>query len=151
MRSFCSPGSFDLILNLFTSFGYFEDKCDDTIVLNNIYKSLKKGGKFVIDTMSKERLAKIYMPSFVNKLDDGSLIVQNPTIKENWTRVKNEWIVIRGSNIKRFYFEHTIYSAQELIEKIASAGFSNIKAYGNYDGSLYDNNAERLVIAADKI
>src|SRR5437879_6135958 len=51
MRRFRRPGSFDLICNLFTSFGYFESEGEDLEVLRNIRESLKPGGVFVIDVI----------------------------------------------------------------------------------------------------
>ena len=41
MRRFCRPEVFDVVLNLFTSFGYFDSPDDDRRVAENIYRSLK--------------------------------------------------------------------------------------------------------------
>ena len=43
MRHFVRPGAFDLVVNIFTSFGYFDDKRDDLVVLRNIHQSLNNG------------------------------------------------------------------------------------------------------------
>jgi len=53
MRDFCRPDAFDAVVNLFTSFGYFEDPEDDCQVALNMYRSLKSGGVFLIDMMGK--------------------------------------------------------------------------------------------------
>jgi SAM-dependent methyltransferase len=44
MRSFIRPESFDLVLSMFTSFGYFDDKDEDIQVLENIWTSHRLGG-----------------------------------------------------------------------------------------------------------
>ena len=44
MRRFVRSASYDLVLNMFTSFGYFDDKDEDLQVLSNIYESLKTWG-----------------------------------------------------------------------------------------------------------
>ena len=49
--------AFDLALNVFTSFGYFEDQAENRRVLENIFASLKPGGAFVFDHLGKEVLA----------------------------------------------------------------------------------------------
>ena len=41
MRHFVRPEAFDLVINIFTSFGYFDDKRDDTTVLQNIHRNLR--------------------------------------------------------------------------------------------------------------
>ena len=45
-------GNYDIIFNLFTSFGYFENIDDDSRVIVNIKNSLKNGGLGVIDFMN---------------------------------------------------------------------------------------------------
>jgi SAM-dependent methyltransferase len=54
MRSFIRPGEFDLVINLFTSFGYFGDVEEDLTVLRNVFRSLAPGGFFIIDVMGKK-------------------------------------------------------------------------------------------------
>lgn len=48
IREFVRENEFDLVINLWTSFSYFEDIEEDRKVLENVYKSLKDRGKFVI-------------------------------------------------------------------------------------------------------
>ena len=63
MRRFVRPDSFDLAINIFTAFGYFDDRQDDLQVLRNIHLSLRKGAAFVIEVMSKECLARHFLPT----------------------------------------------------------------------------------------
>ena len=62
MRAFRREESYDAVLNLFTSFGYFEDPRDDQRVVDNVYASLRSGGVLVMQLMSKEVLARIFRP-----------------------------------------------------------------------------------------
>jgi SAM-dependent methyltransferase len=150
MRRFVRPKYFDLILNLFTSFGYFDDKNDDLKVLRNIYESLKPGGACVLEMMGKENLARIFLPTSSQALPDGSLLVQRHKIFDDWTRIRNEWILIRKGKATTFIFHHTIYSGQELKERLLNTGFSQVKLYGDLMGSDYNNEAARLVAVAFK-
>ena len=151
MRDFVRPKSFDLVLNMFTSFGYFEDKGEDQKVLENIFTSLRPGGSFVLDVIGKERLAKIFQPTTSTDLPDGSTLIQRHEIRSSWTRVRNEWILVRDDGrTKRYQFEHTIYSGQELADRLSLAGFSEIELYGNLDGDNYGTEAERLIAVARK-
>lgn len=150
MRKYVRPVSYDLVLNMYTSFGYFDDKNDDLIVLKNVFAGLKPGGAFLIDVMGKERLARIFQPTVSNELKDGTMIVQRPVIYDDWTRVKNDWTIIKGDHAKTFTFQHTVYSGQELKDRMEKTGFTNIKLYGGLDGSAYDIDAQRLVIIGFK-
>ena len=57
MRQFRRPGAFDLAVNMFTSFGYFEDPEEELQVLRNVSESLRENGVFA------EVLSRRCMPS----------------------------------------------------------------------------------------
>ena len=150
MRDFVRPGSFHLVLNLLTSFGYFDDKDQDVDVLRNMFVSLRPGGTCVIDVGGKEWLARIFQPTTSRLLPDGTLLVQRHEIFDDWTRIRNEWILIRKGRTKSFRFHHTIYSGQELRERMERAGFADVKLYGDLDGGAYGSNAQRLIAVGRK-
>ena len=58
MRDFCRPETFDVVINMFGSFGYFEDEADDRRVVMNMHASLGPGGRFLIETAGKEIVAR---------------------------------------------------------------------------------------------
>jgi len=150
MRDFLRPNSFNLALSMFTSFGYFDNKHEDQLVLQNIYKSLKPGGVCVIELLGKERLAKVLQPTNSSALPNGTVIVERHEIFDDWTRIRNEWLLIRNGRTKSFKFHHTIYSGQELRDLLQRAGFASVSLYGDLSGSPYGPNSERLVALARK-
>lgn len=150
MRDFVRPEAFDLVLSMFTSFGYFDDKQEDVTVLENMFASLQPGGKCLIDVMGKEQLAKIFQPTTSGVLLDGSKLVQRHEIFDSWTRIRNEWILIRKGRAKSFTFHHTIYSGQELRDRLELVGFQNVKLYGNLDGEDYSPSEQRLIAVGQK-
>jgi SAM-dependent methyltransferase len=68
MRRFSRPATFDLIINLFTSFGYFEDQADDVRVLEIVRENLRPSGVFVLEMVSKERLAREFQATTSREL-----------------------------------------------------------------------------------
>jgi len=150
MRDFVRENAFDLVVSMFTSFGYFDDKKDDLLVLRNIFNSLTPGGVCLIDVMGKERLAGILRPTTSEVLPDGTKLIQRHEIFDDWTRIRNEWILIRKGRAKSFKFHHTIYSGQELKDRMVQAGFIDVKLYGNLDGDEYGPDAQRLIAVARK-
>jgi hypothetical protein len=92
--------------SMFTSFGYFNDRQDDRTVLENMFTSLEPGGACIIEVLGKERLAKILQPTISTVLPDGTLLVERHEIFDDWTRVRNEWLLIRNGRAKSFKF-HT--------------------------------------------
>ena len=150
MRTFVRPAAFDLVLNMFTSFGYFENKADDLQVLRNVYKSLRPGGVFFIDMAGKEVVAKWFHSTDSQKLPDGSLLVQRHEIVDDWSRIRNEWVVVKQDKTEVFRFQHTIYSAQELKDRLYQSGFQRVQMWGDLDGNEYGAIAQRLVASAWK-
>jgi SAM-dependent methyltransferase len=150
MRDFVRPKAFSLVLSMFTSFGYFDNKREDLEVLENILTNLKPGGVFVIDVTGKETLAKAFQPTRSDILPDGTEFIQKSEIFDNWTRVRNEWILIRKGRAKSFKFHHTIYSGQELRDRMEQTGFTDVKLFGDLDGDKYGPNAQRLIVVAYK-
>jgi SAM-dependent methyltransferase len=151
MRDFIRPESYDLALSMYTSFGYFENRSEDETVLSNVFKSLRPGGVFLLEMMGMETLAKNYRPSFVDRLPDGSMLVDEHQIIDDWSRVRSEWTVIRKGRVRRkFTFQINLYSGRELREKLERAGFNSVQLYGNMDGDAYGPDAKRLVAVGRK-
>ena len=149
MRTYSAPASYNLILNLFTSFGYFQDIADDRKVVARMYENLKPGGKAVIELMGKEVLARIFRPRDWYE-QDGVLFLEERTVTRNWSWIENRWIRIEQNDRKEFTLAHRLYSAMELEEMLYSAGFSRVAIFGSLEGTPYDNHAGRLVVIGEK-
>jgi SAM-dependent methyltransferase len=152
MREFVRPAAFDLIISMLTSFGYFEDRRDDLRVLSNMLTNLKSGGTCVIDLKGKECVARTLQPTTAEVRNDGTIVVHRCHVADDWTRVCNELIVMREGQPRRtFKFDSTVYSGQELRDRLESAGFSEVQLYGSLSGDPYGLDAERLIAVARKI
>ena len=49
MRDVFKENSFNIVTNLFTSFGYFDNSLDEQKTINAMVKNLKKDGILIID------------------------------------------------------------------------------------------------------
>jgi 2-polyprenyl-3-methyl-5-hydroxy-6-metoxy-1,4-benzoquinol methylase len=150
MRDFVRPETYDFVLSMFSSFGYFDDRAEDAAVLKNIFESLRPGGVFLIDLVGKEILARIFQRSSAETLPDGALLVEQRQIVDGWTRALNEWTVIRKGRSRTFAFHINIYSGQELRQEMERAGLVDVKLYGNLDGDPYGPVAPRLIAVGSK-
>jgi SAM-dependent methyltransferase len=150
MRRFLRPATYDLAASLFTSFGYFEDEEDDLTVLRNVHRSLTPGGVFVIDVTGKERVARHWKDAFTQEFPDGALLLQRPHVLDGWSRIRNQWTLIRNGSTRTFKFEHWIYSGRELKDRLHAAGFEEVRLFGDLQGAPYDLDATRLIAVARK-
>lgn len=148
MRTFRRPAAFDGAINLFTSFGYFEDPEDDRVVLRNLRESLRPGARLVMEMVGKENIAGIYTPKDWVEHPDGSFFLAERHVMPGWTMMRNRWITLRGGEKTEFNFTHRIFSAAELEALLKQEGFTVEAVFGGLDGCPYDLEAKRLVIVA---
>jgi len=149
MRNFCRPDSFDLVINLFTSFGYFEDIEEDRQVARNIHGSLKSGGTLLMDMSGKEIVARDFREHDWHEVD-GVYWLEERKITGDWDRIWNHWIMFKDGKRFENIICPRLYSAVELSTLLRESGFQKLNVYGGFDGSPYDNHAKRLVMVAQK-
>lgn len=147
VRTYDQPGAFDVVLNMFTSFGYFEDPADNARALRTMFTSLAPGGTLVLDLAGKELLAsRVTPPKVVRRGED--LLVQTDTVLDDWARLRSDWVLVRGERVTRATLVWFVYSAVELRQLAQEAGFGRIELFGGFDGRPYDHDAERLILRA---
>jgi SAM-dependent methyltransferase len=149
MRTFCRPDTYDVVINMFTSFGYFEDPEEDRRVALNIYRSLKSGGLFMVDVMGKEVIARIFRERDWSE-EDGIIWLQERKVSHNWGWMWNRWIMFRGNERIEGEISHRLYAATEMVSLLKECGFTSVDVYGDIQGSPYDHTARRLVTVARK-
>jgi len=150
MRKFTRPKAFDAAINLFTSFGYFEDPAEDLQVAKNFFQSLKPGGALLMDLMGKEVLARIFQARDWFELSDGSLFLQERQVSAGWDWIDNRWILVKDGLQKEWRVGHRLYDGAGLRTLFLDAGFQSVELYGSFDGAPYDTEAQRQVAVARK-
>ena len=151
MREFVREQAFDLVLVMWTSFGYFEDEADHARVLDNIHASLKPGGRLVLDLVGLETLCRTMEPVHLTEYDDGRMLVERPALVDDMTRLDNEWLLIDGDKVHRTHFSHRAWSAGEIHGLLSRHGFGLVTIHGDYDGADYDLEAERMIVIATPV
>jgi SAM-dependent methyltransferase len=144
MRRFVRPGAFDAAINMFTSFGYFENPNDDARVLRNVHRSLRSGGSLLIDTQGKEVMARKFAPRDWYE-QDGVIVMEERELKPDWSGLTSRWIMLKGTERREFRFSLRIYSAVELAGLLRRCGFRRVRVFGSLNGKPYDHTADRLV------
>jgi len=150
MRRWRFPQAFDLICNLYTSFGYFEDARDNLRVLRNVRRHLAPGGVLFMEMLGKERLSRVWQSAMCADYEDGALLVQRPQLRADMSRVHSQWILLKDGRYRSWEFEHWVYSGAELKDMLRTAGFKDVKLYGDFEGAPYGVEAKRLIAVARK-
>ncbi|MGV3540515.1 MAG: class I SAM-dependent methyltransferase [Rufibacter sp.] len=81
MRDVFRPNGFDVVLNLFTSFGYFKTDAENLQALQATAASLKPGGTLVIDFMNSTRVVERLVPQETKREDGISFHIERKAEK----------------------------------------------------------------------
>lgn len=150
MREFVREESFDWVMVMWSTFGYFENEEDHGLVLDNIYRSLRSRGRLMLDLVGLEYLCRALEPVHLSEFEDGRLLIERPVLIDEMTRLENEWLLIEGDKVKRTTFTHRVWSGGEMAQLLAMHGFDVIGVYGDYEGGPYDMDAERMLFVAER-
>ncbi|MFC2175391.1 class I SAM-dependent DNA methyltransferase [Bacteroidota bacterium] len=148
MRELYWRAYFDLVVNLFTSFGYFHDPIQDQQTIDSVADALKSQGLFVVDYMNVHKVIANLVEA-EEKVIDGvqfkiSRAVENDIIVK---RIK----VINASVELDFKEEVDALTLEDFKIYLESAGLDVQHLYGNYKLEPFNQNtSDRLIIVAKK-
>lgn len=135
---------FDAVVNLFTSFGYFEQDSEQFKVLQQIRKALKPGGRFVIDLLNA-KYTEEHLVRYSERQERGIVIEETRRIENGF--VKKQVLVREGDQAPRCYNEQVkLYPFEMLSALLKEAGLAVDNIYGDYDGQVYDSQMSRRMI-----
>jgi SAM-dependent methyltransferase len=149
VRAYCQAGSFDAVLNLATSFGFFADPADDAQVVKLAHRSLAGDGLLVMDMIGKEIRAREFVERDWREVD-GAAVLVNRSVSDGWSHVNESWTVIDVAGRRRFRRTYRMYSAVELSALLEACGYGSVTVHGGLSGEPYDYSAHRLVALARK-
>lgn len=141
-------GRFDVVLNLFTSFGFFTEPADDARVIAEFARVLAPGGRLVWHGGSRDGVMARFLARDWWQTEDGTLIGQERRFDplSGVLTVRTTWRGKRRGGER----EHRIrlYTPTRLAELCASAGLVVEEAYdGWHDRPLRRRSSEMLLVA----
>ena len=142
------PGQrFDLVLNLFTSFGYFADDADDRRVAAAAAAMLGPGGRLVLEVINGDRIA----ANFEERgwFPVGDIVVME---RRSLDRLTRRMLVERTVEItgKSETDQHAVrlYGAGHLEAVLRQAGFADVELFGDWNGAPATPDSLRLIAVA---
>ncbi|MDR2618294.1 MAG: class I SAM-dependent methyltransferase [Treponema sp.] len=149
VRNFKRKDAFDTAVNLYNSFGYFENPEDDLLFAKNALYSLKPGGAFIIEVLGKEVAVRDYTEAEWFEQSGFTVLTESAPV-DSWGSVWNRWILIKDGRREEKVFIQRLYAASELRRLLFEAGFAGVEVYGDWDESPYDENARMLIAVGRK-
>ncbi len=149
MRQPYKVGHFDYALNMFTSFGYFENDKEHQLAISSIANSLRKDGVFVLDFLNpytvinnliKEEKKVIEGVEFsINRIFDGENIIKEIQFEDEG---------------KHFHFQEKVKAIRRLsfLTYFRNANLMHLKTFGDYHLNDYKPEiSERMIFIVKKL
>lgn len=135
---------FDGIFNLFTSFGYFENKEDDLKTLKAIKDSLSEYGFAVIDFMNSQVVIDNLIASETKEIDGISFQIKRSILDD---------FIVKEINFEdkgeKYYFTEKVraYTLEDFQNMMDECGIYLLDTFGDYKLKKYHKNtSERLIM-----
>jgi ubiquinone/menaquinone biosynthesis C-methylase UbiE len=142
-----ATGSFELVVNLFTSFGYFSSDDENRVVLTEVNRVLQQGGVFVLDYLNADQVRSSLVPHDTRRVAD-RMITQERRITADGRYVEKE-ISAKGS--PRTYMERVrLFEPDELRVLLHGAGFAIDHELGDYAAGPLGPTSPRAIFFAHR-
>ncbi len=152
MRAIPFNTQFNLIVCLFTSFGYFESDSEHLSVLRSVATLLRQGGCFVLDVPNpKSVLNRVKSEPASFRTSANLEIVEERAIVNCPLRV-NKRITIKENNKTDEYYESVrLFSKTEIYKMTTRAGLREITPmWGGYDGTQLNDASDRMIYFGER-
>lgn len=153
MRRLSYKEEFDVVIDWFTTFGYFSDK-DNEAVLRKISRSLKREGRLLIDVINKDWCLKNYnTPLFPSKTYHdykNFVVLESHKYDKDASRDNCRRIFLDGRKRREYSWSVRLYSFKELRSMLSKAGFKIECVYGGHDLSKFTDKSRRITVVVQK-
>lgn len=129
--------AFDLVLSMFTSFGYFATADEDRTALGEAARVLAPGGVFVLDFLNAARVRRDLVPFTERRLGD-TLVRETRRLDAAGERIVKEIEIRAGDAVRTYREEVRLWTPEALAEAGRAAGLVAEAIYGGYEAEPFD-------------
>jgi SAM-dependent methyltransferase len=147
MRELPWTERFDVVVNWFTAFGYFDDD-GNRQVLAEVARALRPGGRFVLEVNHFPWLMRNFRPSNVVQRD-GDLLIDRHEFDPVTNRISVRRTTIRDGQRRDTRYVVRLLAFPELRWWLRTAGFGEVRAFGA-EGAPLTQTSSRLIVVAEK-
>lgn len=143
MRKVFQQENYDFVLNLFTSFGYFEKDEENELAIIAAAKALKKGGHLLLDFLNPQVVINNLVLEEVKTIDSIEFHITREV--SNGCIVKN--ITFQDQDISHFFQERVRAITKEMfLDYFKTAGLKIQNIWGDYQLQALDpDRSERMI------
>ncbi|MBN2411282.1 class I SAM-dependent methyltransferase [candidate division KSB1 bacterium] len=150
MRELPFCGSFDAVLSLFTSFGYFDSDVENEKVIRAAARVLKPGGLFLFDYLNIIQA----LPNMTirdSRVKDNIRVVQERFYNKETNRIEKKISVHEDGDIREYVESVRAYHLIELLHFFENSGLNCTAVFGDYDIHPFTQHSPRLILIGQKL
>lgn len=149
MREVFREGAFDFVLNLFTSFGYFDAHEENQAAISAIEKGLKPGGYLLLDFLNPYKVVNDLVPTATKTVDGIDFQISKHLSTDNYI-VKDIAFTDEGTS---YHFQERVKAIRrlEFLDFFKQAGLHLMDVFGDYQLNPYDCDvSDRMIFIVKK-
>lgn len=145
------PGGFPVLVNFFTSFGYFESRADNQRAATEMARVLRPGGRFALDLLNPEQTIRTLVPR-TERRSGVFEIVEERSYDEDSKRLEKKIALrnTRSGEIREYFESVQTYSEGEIVRMLDGAGLRVGETFGDFDGSSLGPETPRMILTGER-
>lgn len=142
--------SFNAVLSLFSSFGYFDDENENYGVLRGIAECLVPGGRFLIETVNREFVVRHSAPQQVYR-PGAMTLIEERSFDPVSSRTHVDVTVFEDGRETQLHHSIRIYAYTELDMLLESVGLRPKHVWGSFRGEAYTVDSPQTIVLAERV
>lgn len=141
------------VVNMFTSFGYFETDLDNVRVMQEIARVLATGGRFLMDFLNASVLERELSAEKPSVRHQGDIVIEERRQIVDEGRVLTKRVRVTGAGRTPVDYSERLrlYRHDDLVSMAEASGLTPLAVYGDYDLSDFDaNRSPRVLLLCEK-
>lgn len=146
--------SFDVVVNLFTSMGFWDEETDRQI-FKQACRLTRWDGILIIQSANRDFLVRHFQARDFSYGKDGRVVLTERRLDLESSRMFNVWRYYEqhGDDLEHlgtFEIDHRVYSLHELKKQIEESGWSFHSSYGGYDMQPLTTDTFGMIVVGKK-
>ena len=146
VRELSFEREFDLIINMWNSFGFFDDETNSSI-LKRFNDCLAEDGKLLLDLINRDWWIKNFARRDWWRVDENLMVLEERSFDLATSVNHCTWHFLENGQLTETTVNMRVYSCHELIALLRDCGFNHVEAFGGLEGGpvTFDSQAMQLV------
>jgi SAM-dependent methyltransferase len=149
MRRIPFEQHFDAIINVGTSFGFFDSDAENARAIQAAARALKPQGVFLLEMGNREYYLKHFLAKDWRRLEDGRVTIIQRDFDYERSRIIVAFETLGGEQVERWSHSWRAYTLAEMAGMLEQAGLALSSIYGDWDRSAYGVDSPRMVLVSE--